>query len=239
MGVTAPSWLVPAFVRACRGAGAVAATDHVEAVGSALVERWTEPHRHFHDVRHLGRVLAHVDELAEETHDADLVRLAAFYHGAVLDTSEAAAYAGRAGEDATAGAELAREELTYLGAPQAAVDRVVELVTSVGRHTAEADDVDAAVLCDADLAVLAVEPQRYRRYLEDLRAEYAHIPDEPFVRARAEILMRLVGRTRLFISPLGAAWEEPARQNVTAELHRRTKELARLEDAAPSPGAVP
>src|SRR5690554_5174512 len=115
MSVTAPAWLVPAFVRACRGAGATAGADHVEAVGTALVDRWTEPRRTFHDVRHLANVLAHVDELAEETHDPDLVRLAAFYHGAVFDTSEAVAYAGRAGEDAHAGAALAHEELTYLG----------------------------------------------------------------------------------------------------------------------------
>lgn len=232
MGVTAPAWLVPAFVRACRGAGGSADTQHIEAVGEGLVERWEDPRRTFHGVRHLAHVLAHVDELAEETHDPDLVRLAAFYHGAVFDTSAEVAYAGRAGEDAQAGARLAQEELTYLGLPEDAVGRVAELVTAVGRHTAEPDDVDAAVLCDADLAVLAVEPQRYKRYLEEVRAEYAHIPDEAFVRARVQILRRLVARPQLFLSPLGAAWEDRARQNVEAELHRRTKELARLEAEA-------
>ncbi|WP_255491752.1 MULTISPECIES: hypothetical protein [unclassified Actinotalea] len=230
MGVhDAPQWLIPAWTRACIGAGATAARDEVEKVGEALLDRWSEPDRHFHNVRHLTDVLARVDELAEETHEPDLVRLAAWYHGAVFDSAERASYARRGGEDETASAVLARSELTDLGLPEVSVARVVQLVTALRRHTVDPDDFDCAVLCDADLAMLAAEPQRYKAYLADIRAEYAHLPLEEFVRARIAILRKLELRRTLFVSPLGAAWEEAARQNVAAELHRLTKELARLE----------
>ena len=109
---------------------------------------------------------------------------------------------------------------------------MVELVTALSRHTARPDDVDCAVLCDADLAMLAAEPQRYKAYLAEVRAEYAHIPVEEFVRARIAILERLEERSRLFASPLGVAWEESARQNLGGELHRLRKELAAIERAA-------
>jgi predicted metal-dependent HD superfamily phosphohydrolase len=92
-------------------------------------------------------------------------------------------------------------------------------------------DDDCAVLCDADLAMLAAEPQRYKAYLTALRAEYAHIPVEEFVRARIAILRRLQERPRLFASPLGHGWEEPARQNVDAELQRLEREFGTLEAA--------
>ncbi|EYR63104.1 hypothetical protein N866_02935, partial [Actinotalea ferrariae CF5-4] len=235
MGVTdAPQWLSQAFVRSCRAAGATAEQDEIDEVAHELLGRWTEPERHFHNLRHLTDVLMRVDELAEETHEPDLVRLAAWYHGAVFDAAERTSYAGRGGEDEQASAVLAREQLTGLGVPAASAERVAYLVTALRRHNPDPDDFDCAVLCDADLAVLAAEPQRYKAYLEDVRAEYAHLPVEAFVRARIRILERLTERPRLFVSPLGAAWEEPARQNTAAELHRLRKELGRIEAAAAS-----
>jgi len=233
MGVTdAPQWLIAAWSRAAVGAGATAPRDQIAAVGEELLERWSDPHRHFHNVRHLTDVLARVDELAEEAHEPDLVRLAAWYHGAVFDAAEIVAYAHRGGEDEKASALLAREELTGLGLRPAAVDRVVELVMALARHLSRPDDFDCAVLCDADLAMLAADPQRYKAYLTEIRAEYAHLPLEEFVRARIAILRRLEQRQTLFSSPLGAAWEEPARQNLGAELHRLEKELAKIEAKA-------
>ena len=232
MGVhDAPQWLISTFVRSTLSAGATAPPGTVEDVGQQLLERWSSPDRCFHNLRHLADMLTRVDELVEETHEPDLVRLAAWYHGAVFDSAERASYAGRGGEDERAGAALARTELSGLGVPDAAVARVVELIETLERHTPDTDDFDSAVLCDADLAMLAAEPQRYKSYLADLRAEYAHIPTEEFVRARIAILHRLAERSRLFSSPLGAAWEEAARQNLAAELHRLEKELGKIEKA--------
>lgn len=230
MGVhDAAQWLLPAWVRTCIGAGATAPVQEIERVGERLLGRWSEPGRHYHNTRHLADVLAHVDELAEEAHEPDLVRLAAWYHGAVFDAAERASFAHRGGEDERASAALARLELGELGLTQRAVDRVADLVTALARHTPMPGDDDCAVLCDADLAMLAAEPQRYKAYLVALRTEYAHIPVEDFVRARIAILRRLQERPRLFASPLGHGWEEPARQNVDAELQRLEKELVTLE----------
>ena len=231
MGVQdAPQWLLSAFVRSAVGAGATADRDRIREVGESLLERWSTPGREFHNVKHLVNVLARVDELAEETHEPDLVRLAAWYHGAIFDSAELAAYANRGGEDEVASAELASADLVMLGVPEPRAARVHDLVIALVRHTANAADFDCAVLCDADLAMLAAEPQRYKAYLQDVRAEYAHLPIDHYLRARAKILRKLLGRPSLFLSPLGAAWEEPARQNLSAELQRIEKELARLDE---------
>jgi predicted metal-dependent HD superfamily phosphohydrolase len=232
MGVhDAPQWLVPAFVRACVGAGATASPDDIERIGEALLARWCEPDRHYHNARHLADVLARVDELAQEAHEADLVRLAAWYHGAVFDAAERASYAHRGGEDERASAALARLELGELGLAPRAVNRVAELVGALDRHSPATGDADCAVLCDADLAMLAAEPQRYKAYLAEVRAEYAHLPVEEFVRARIAILRRLQQRPHLFASAMGHGWEEPARQNLDAELQRLERELAAIDAA--------
>lgn len=254
MGVyDAPQWLLSAWVRTATGAGATAPAEQLREVGGRLIDRWSEPGRAYHNLRHLTDVLARVDELAEETHEPDLVRLAAWYHGAVFDAADKAAYANRGGEDEVASSRLARTELTELGVPEASVDRVRDLVVALVRHSPNPADFDCAVLCDADLAMLATEPQKYKSYLQDLRTEYAHVPVERYLAARIKIVNKLLNRPALFVSPLGAAWEEPARQNLAAELHRLEKELAahdaqaaqraaEVDDAAAAgelPGALP
>lgn len=224
----APQWLLSSWMRACAEAGATAAPDDIRETGEALLARWMDPRRRFHDLRHLCDVLSRVDELAEETHEPCLVRLAAWYHGAIFDAESKAAYAERGGENETASAVLAHEQLAALGVPDRCAHRVAQLVTALLRHAPDPADFDCAVLCDADLGMLAQEPQRYKAYLEDVRAEYAHIPAEDYVRARIVILSKLLSRPSLFSSPLGAAWEDAARQNIAAELVRLKKELAKL-----------
>lgn len=230
MGVyDAPQWLLPAFVRSVEAVGGTAQPDEIRSTGESLIERWSAPERRFHNLKHLVAVLARVDELTEETHEPDVVRLAAWYHGVVFDAAIAAQLANKAGEDEAASADVALRELVALGVPEPRARRVHDLVIHLARHTPDPADPDSAVLCDADLGMLAVEPQRYKAYLEDLQAEYAHVPRVEFLAARQRILRKLLARTSLFVSPLSERWEEPARQNLTAELARVDKELAKLE----------
>lgn len=234
----APQWLLAAFVRSAVGAGATAERDDIRAVGEQLLDKWSSPGRRYHNLRHLVDVLARVDELAEETHEPDLVRLAAWYHGAIFDAADIAAYANRGGEDEVASALLARTDLLALGVPEARAARVHALVIALVRHAPNPTDFDCAVLCDADLAMLAADPQRYKVYLHDIRAEYEHLPVEHYLRARLRIVRKLIARPSLFVSPLGAAWQEPARQNLSAELQRIEKELSAIE-AVPVAVSVP
>jgi predicted metal-dependent HD superfamily phosphohydrolase len=223
----APQWFLSSFVRSAVGAGATADTEAIEEVGQALLDRWSDEHRHFHNLRHLAAVLHRVDQLAEETHEPDVVRLAAWYHGAVFNAERKVADTSP-GEQSTASADLAREELTGLGVPPRAAARVADLVNAIVRHAPDPTDFDAAVLNDADLAMLAAEPQRYKEYKAAVRAEYAHIPTDVYLKARIRVIERLLARKSLFLSPMGTAWEEPARQNLDMELHRLRKEQAKL-----------
>jgi len=230
----APQWFLSAFVRTCHGARATASDTEIRAVGEQLIERWGAPGRCYHNLRHLADVLRRVDELAEETHEPDIVRLAAWYHGAVFDAARKVAYATQGGEQTNVSAELARKQLTQLGMPVDTVERVAHLVDTLDRHKPVPGDVDSAVLNDADLAILAAEPQRYKAYMADVRAEYAHIPLSDYLDARINVISKLLKRNALYSSPMGAAWEEPARQNLDAELHRLLKERRILAAQTPA-----
>lgn len=68
------------------------------------------------------------------------------------------------------------------------VDRVAARVLATAGHAAEAPD--ARLLIDVDLAILGVEPEAYARFEEQIRQEYAWVPDDRFRAGRAEVLRR-------------------------------------------------
>ena len=217
MGVIdAPQWLLPAYVRSVR------------ALGASLIEMWSSPDRHFHNLKHAINMLARVDELADESHDPDMIRMATWYHGCVFSSASEQTCRRNGGEDEVASAAYAAGDLHGLGLPDATVDRICALILNLKHHSLPHNDIDALALNDADLGTLAVEPQQYKRYRRMVREEYAHIPVEDYLRARLTIITRLLDREMLFSSPLGQRWERPARQNLQAEKQRLTDELARL-----------
>jgi predicted metal-dependent HD superfamily phosphohydrolase len=204
---------VEQFRRAARGAGATAADTDLEAAGSHLLGRWSEPQRQYHDVTHLVAVLDVVDRFAGLAPHPDRVRLAAWMHDAVYDPRAL----GDANERDSA--EFAEGLLTTLGMPAEVAADVARLVGLTAGHATAEDDPDGELLCDADLAVLASDEQRYAEYTAAIRKEYAHVPDDAFRAGRKQVLRALLELPSIYrLAPLREAWEATARANLTAEL---------------------
>ena len=198
---------------AARGAGATAGDDDLAAAGEYLLTRWLEPQRQYHTVTHLTAVLDVVDRYADLAPGADRVRVAAWLHDAVYDPRAL----GDANERDSA--EFAAGLLTTLGAPEEVAVEVARLVGLTAGHATEGDDPDGELLCDADLAVLAGEPEDYAAYTAAIRREYAHVPDDAFRGGRTQVLKALLELPSIYRhAPLRAAWEERARANLAAEL---------------------
>ncbi|WP_422743997.1 HD domain-containing protein [Micromonospora sp. WMMD754] len=198
-------------------AHAAGATDPVgvDRAGARLLAGWREPHRRYHTVEHLRAVLDVVDAYADSARRLDLVRLAAWCHDVVHDP--------RAGGDTNerASAELGDTLLAAAGLPAAAVTEVRRLVLLTAGHAVGPDDPDGALLCDADLAVLAGPPDGYDRYAAAIRREYAHVPEPDFRAGRAAVLRHLLGLPALYRLPEPhARWEDAARANLSRELAR-------------------
>jgi predicted metal-dependent HD superfamily phosphohydrolase len=195
--------------------------DPAEQLRARLAQRYAEPHRRYHDLRHLHEVLQVVDELADDadavegtvegTVDVEAVRWAAWFHDAVYDV--------RRDDNEERSAQLAETELFALGCDRTLVAEVVRLVRLTATHDPVAGDANGAVLCDADLRILAADPQRHAEYVADVRAEYAHVPEPDFRAGRAAILRALLTTDRLFRTDAAyQRWELRARDNLAAEL---------------------
>ncbi len=174
MGVIdAPQWLLPAFTRSVKAIGATQPPEAIGSAGELLIERWSTPDRRFHNLRHLIDMLARVDELAEESHNPDIMRVACWYHGCVFSSDVEEVSRGNGGEDETASAAFAEADLHHLGVPMETVKRVCCLIVNLKRHMLDEHDIDAQALIDADLGTLAVDPQTYAEYVRLLREEYS------------------------------------------------------------------
>ena len=231
MGTDAPQWLFSSFVEAMQEIGATACEAELVAEARDLADRWNEPTRHFHTVRHLINVLAHIDELSQIAHDPDVLRVSAWYHGAVLNLAvEAQINGAEPTSIARACVTLATRRLVELGVSDDVAVRVGELITLLAVHKASPDDVDAQVLIDAELADLAATPQDYKKYRATVRAEYSQVDDATFYQARRIVLKRLLAKPKLFYSPIGAQeWEERARQNLEGELAKTEEAMAKID----------
>lgn len=176
-----------------------------------LLVRWGEPQRRYHTLAHLAAVLRHLDVLGEHAEDPELVRLAAWFHDAV--------YLPERSENEERSARLAERALPEAGLGDEQTAEVARLVRLTVTHDPADGDRNGEALCDADLAILAAEPEAYAAYAAAVREEYGFVPDEAFRAGRAEVLRQLLALPRLFRTPYGAAeWEARARRNLAAEL---------------------
>ena len=176
-----------------------------------LLDRWSEPHRHYHGCTHLLSVLEALDLLTEPAGPPRTVLLAAWFHDAV--------YRGAAGQDEEESARLAEDRLTHAGLPEQEVDEVARLVRLTSDHRPDPGDTDGTLLCDADLSILGGGPEEYARYVAAVRKDYAHIGDADFAAGRAAVVRHLLNLDPLFHHPRARdLWQDAAHRNLEGEL---------------------
>jgi predicted metal-dependent HD superfamily phosphohydrolase len=195
---------------------------------AAVIDAWSQPHRRYHDLAHLAAVLGLVGALPGAT-DPDAVRLAAWYHDVAYEPDRT--------DNEQVSAARARVGLRGL-VPDARVDEVERLVLLTAGHDPAPDDANGAVLCDADLAVLAGPPDAYAAYASAVREEYSHLPDAEFTAGRIAVLEHLLALPALYRTPEAAEqWAERAAANMTAELSLlRARAASAPADPPPAAG---
>lgn len=198
----------------------------VAELGESLLQAWEQPHRAYHHSGHLSQMLTDLDRLyAYRTQGSTPLALvlAAWFHDAV--------YEGAPGEDERRSEQLANISLEPLVTAGLLSGDELQMVSLLVRATAthklpESADLpagyepaDIQFFLDADMAILAADSARYRRYLRGVRSEYSHFDDEAFRAGRMTFLRLILGRKRIFLSEEGLQlWEESAQANLQAEL---------------------
>ncbi len=165
-----------------------------------LTRRYCEPHRGYHDIRHIAQMLTWGREV--ELDDAQV--WAVWFHDAIYDPRSK-----RNEEDS---ADLARQMLADAGQPSAVIDTVAQIVLDTKSHKPTIPA--SAKVLDLDLGSLALPWSDFTANSDAIRREYAHVADADFNAGRQAFLTTLLQRPRLYYTPWGEAREATARANV-------------------------
>lgn len=213
-------YLVSEWAKLAPNAGIDPTGEQLEAwlrLGNDVIERWNEPHRAYHDERHLEDVLLSLNQLETRGERVDVMTfLAAWFHDAVYD--------GVGGEDEEASARVAVTSLGELSLANQLIQRVGEIIVATTPTFVHAHiDTPLAHLLDADLAIFASGPGRYLEYTDAVRREYAHVADPDFRTGRSAILANYLQQPTIYrTNTARGLWEHRARANLEREISRLT-----------------
>lgn len=182
------------------------ATEAIELVWTDLLTRYSEPHRYYHNLIHIDRMLG----LLAECHGmrSDALELAIWFHDVIYeplrkDNEEASACYFRT----TFGNRLDAGTL----------ESVERLIMATDPKCPRSGVPDEALLVDIDLSILAAPAGEYEDYRMAIRREYAMVPERKFIEGRLAVLRRFLERP-IFLTPWFVARDPQARENLEREI---------------------
>lgn len=181
-----------------------------------ITKHYTEPHRRYHTLEHIGFMF----EIARERH-IPLTRaqtLAIWFHDVIYDPTR--------NDNEEKSRQFAHDHMNHLQD----VDFLDVLMMIMDTKTHEPRSAMSAVVCDLDMAILATSRNFYLRYTQNIRAEYAHVPDKEFYEARNDFLIKLVMKKQIFHTNYFLDFEQVARHNVQQEIVYNQLIIAGVKD---------
>jgi predicted metal-dependent HD superfamily phosphohydrolase len=177
-----------------------------------LIERYGEPHRAYHNLRHIRQCLAEFAPARRMAGEQDAVEMAIWYHDAIYDS--------HAKDNEERSAALAEVAGKAAGMPSGFLSRVSVLILAT-RHVATPEDADAALLVDIDLSILGQPPSRFDEYEKEIRQEYDWVEAKAFAAGRSTILKSFLERPSIYSTDFfRAKYEAKARENLARSVRR-------------------
>jgi predicted metal-dependent HD superfamily phosphohydrolase len=190
----------------------VAAQSDPLPIYQELISFYSQPHRYYHNLRHIGECLAEYDLVQRLAGQPVAVELAIWFHDAIYDT--------HAQDNEEQSADLANRRISEAGGDRKLGKFVSALVKATKTHD-PALHPDAPLLVDVDLSILGQSPERFQEYEAEIRREYEWVPEPTFTTKRAEILERFLARERIYSTDaLFTKYERHARINLRNSIRK-------------------
>lgn len=181
-----------------------------------LCDCYTETQRTYHTLHHLSECLDWFDQAFDLAENPAAVELALWFHDVVYDTRRA--------DNEQRSADCAVQVINSVGGGSWLQQSVYDMILAT-KHDATPSAVDMRLVVDIDLAILGADIDRFAQYDEQIRQEYAWVPEPLFCQKRAEILQSLLNRPSIFTTDfLRDRLEHQAQRN----LHRSLTVLKKI-----------
>ena len=188
------------------------AQGNANVVYNDLVTRYSEPHRAYHTLEHIGHCLDELEQVRHLATNPDAVELALWYHDAIYDT--------KAKDSEERSAMLAEEMVRSASLPDDLGQLVANLITTT-KHTVAPTDPDVQLLVDIDLSILGQSEDKFDEYEGQVRKEYEWVSEDAFVAGRSAILKSFLNRPAIYSTQFFRnKYEAQARANIATSLAR-------------------
>lgn len=178
-----------------------------------LIDAYSESHRHYHNLQHVGEMLAALPSCSNALY------MAVWFHDAVYDP--------KLKDNEEKSAELAKKKCIGLGYCEEFAANVESLIMAT-KHVSEPSTGEAKLLCDADLAIFA-SPRVYE-YDEAIRKEYSFVPEEMYLQGRKKVLNGFLSKPCIYhTKEFRDKYEEKARENLKALIQELDNKLLELD----------
>lgn len=173
-----------------------------------LVTLYSEPQRSYHNLSHITRCLAELDQARHIPERPDEVEAALWFHDAVYDVM--------ANDNEEQSAIFASRTLAAAGVDAVVGRRIAELILAT-MHRERPEDPDAQFVVDVDLAGLADPSEEFFATSKRVRDEYPHVTDEDFAAGRRAFMGSFLERESIYATPhFRERLEDRARANLKA-----------------------
>ncbi len=186
-----------------------------KAIYADIKRHYNAEKRFYHNLSHIAHVLQIIIELKDLASNLPVVQLAAWFHDIIYDPQK--------DDNEKLSAEYGQEALRNMNLSTAIIRPTKALIRATKRHRAPKGDIDAAILLDADLAILAADSHNYSSYKEAIEKEYSWLPAKIYRSERVRILQNFLDRKRIFFTkPMFERCEARARRNLIQEIEMLT-----------------
>lgn len=185
---------------------------YIAAGFNDLAGRYSEPHRHYHNLNHVSGCLHAYDRIAHRLSDPFCIEASIWFHDVV--------YHPKSSINEAQSAEYASDFLSHTQIDPTAISEIERLIR-LTRHPSNPSTEDEKYLIDIDLSTLGAGREQYDRYEVMIRKEYAFLPGLIYRRGRRKLLKAFIDcpyiyRTRYFRE----RFEIQARANIERALDK-------------------
>jgi predicted metal-dependent HD superfamily phosphohydrolase len=180
-----------------------------EEVWQTINAAYSEPHRHYHTLRHIESVTAQCESLRRRFRAPDTAQLALLFHDVVYDPARP--------DNETLSAALLRDRLgDHIDA--AVMTSACAMIEATKQHNA-GPDPDSNLLLDIDMSILGADWPDYLAYARGVAREYLPVYGaEAYATGRVTLFLTpTLEKPHLFLTEPFAALEAPARKNLRDE----------------------
>lgn len=185
-------------------------------VFNSLVTLYSEPHRAYHNLKHVHNLLGWAENCGEKIEDFQTLSFAIWFHDAIYDT--------RRNDNEEQSANLAVAKLRSLKVSDAQIAIVRQVILATKTHDLTDLNFDGRLFLDLDLSIFGADELAYQAYSRAIRREYDFVPELLYRNGRQQILQNFLKRDFIYSTEIcQEKFELSARENIQREIVELSK----------------